>query len=140
MTAAGGSDAAPKAPLRVLIVDDNQDAAVTLEMLIETLGHEVRLARDGPEALELGTCWRPDIVFLDLGLPGMDGYRVAQALREADPDDAPVLVAVTGYGGERDRDRTQVAGFSDHLVKPACFESIQRSLEGARPRRRSGAR
>jgi two-component system CheB/CheR fusion protein len=128
----GTPEAVPApAPLRVLVVDDNHDAGVTLLMVVEALGHDVRLARDGRAALDQAAKWKPDIVFLDIGLPGMDGYEVARELRRQPGGDALHLVAVTGYGQDRDRTRTLDAGFDEHLVKPATYESIQASLAGA---------
>jgi len=115
--------------LRVLIVDDNHDAGATLLMVIEALGHEVRLARDGAGALEQAAKWKPDLVFLDIGLPGMDGYELAARLREQWRD--VKLVAITGYGQDRDRDKSREAGFAEHLVKPATFEAIKSSLDTA---------
>ena len=87
----------------MLVVDDNRDAGETLMMLIATFGHESRLAADGGEALAIFDAWRPEIVFLDIGLLGIDGYEVAAEIRRRDPRRAPKLVAVTGYGQDRDR-------------------------------------
>jgi CheY-like chemotaxis protein len=104
-------------PLRVLVVDDNLDAAETLTVLLQMWGHDVRAAQDGPAALALARVEPPDVALLDIGLPGMDGYALARALREARPDRI-LLVALTGYGHEEDRRRSQEAGFTHHLVKP----------------------
>jgi CheY-like chemotaxis protein len=107
----------PRPPRRVLVVDDNRDAAHSLTMVLELDGHEVRVAHDGGAALELARDYRPEVVLLDIGLPGMDGYEVARRLRAEGPGGG-LLVAMTGYGQEEDRRRTREAGFDVHLVKP----------------------
>jgi signal transduction histidine kinase len=113
---------------RVLVVDDNLDAAESLAMLLKVEGHEVRTASDGPAALDVAATFRPEVVFLDLGLPRMDGYEVARRLR-AQPNAAGVLlVALTGYGQEEDRRRSEEAGFDAHLIKPADPEAVQQLL------------
>jgi signal transduction histidine kinase/CheY-like chemotaxis protein len=106
-------------PLRVLVVDDNADTADTLATLLELEGHQVKLAHDGPTALAAAATFRPDAVVLDLGLPGMDGFEVARRLRDRTGGNGPVLVAVSGYGQDEDRNRARLAGFDHHLVKPA---------------------
>lgn len=112
---------------RILVVDDNQDSAESLALLLELHGHEVRTAFAGPAALETASTFRPDVVLLDIGLPGMDGYEVARRLR-AD-DHRSLLVALTGYGRDDDRQRSQEAGFDHHLVKPVDLEELARVLE-----------
>lgn len=111
--------------LRVLVVDDNVDTANSLEMLLSESGYEVRTAHDGPTALEAALDYRPHVVLLDIGLPGFDGYEVAKRMRQQPVLQNVVLVAMTGYGQEPDRQRVQAAGFDHHLVKPARFEQIQ---------------
>jgi CheY-like chemotaxis protein len=102
----------------VLVVDDNHDAANSLAILLRLKGNEVRVANDGPAALRAVANRRPDLIFLDIGMPGMDGYEVARRVRQ-DPALAGVLlVALTGWGQEEDRRRTTEAGFDVHLVKP----------------------
>ncbi len=113
--------------LRVLVVDDNRDAATCLAWLLQFWGHTVCVASDGPMALEAARCSRPDVVLLDLGLPGMDGYQVAQRLRGADGR-GPVLWALTGHGLEEDRRRSQAAGFERHLLKPVDPEVLEMLL------------
>jgi PAS domain S-box-containing protein len=110
---------------RVLVVDDNNDAAMTLKLGLEAVGHIVVTAPDGPTALELARMFQPEVAFLDIGLPAMDGYELARHLRQV-PGIAPdlKLIAVTGYGLESDRQRTLAAGFSAHLVKPVSFDSL----------------
>lgn len=112
-------------PIRALIVDDNVDAAVTLSLLLQLGGHTTTLAHDGPEALKVAAEFKPDIVLLDLGLPGMDGYEVARRLRRMPELGRPVLAAVTGWGGPEDRARTKQAGFDEHLTKPVDISMIE---------------
>ncbi len=117
-------------PRRVLVVDDNQDAADSLALLLQLRGHDVRVATDGPAALAVAAEHRPDVVFLDLGLPGMDGHEVGRQLRQRPGLDRARVVAVTGSAGEDDRDRSRAAGFDAHLVKPVDPEDIDRALAG----------
>jgi CheY-like chemotaxis protein len=114
-----GAAAAPAARRRVLLIEDNRDAAESLRLLLSLIGHEVAVAHAGPEGVEEARRFRPDVVVCDIGLPGgLDGYGVARALR-ADPAVAGAyLVALTGYGQEADRRRAREAGFDKHLVKP----------------------
>ncbi len=112
-------------PLRILVVDDNVDAARTLADLLGLLGHEVAIAHDGPGALASTKRTRPELVFIDIGLPGMDGYALATALRAAGLDGA-ALVAVTGYGRAEDVQRSSQHGFDQHLVKPVDLAALQR--------------
>jgi PAS domain S-box-containing protein len=130
---APGPAPAPPAgqPPRVLVVEDGRDAAESLRMLLELLGHEVRVAPTGAAGLEEARRWRPDVVVCDLGLPGMDGFKVAQALRQA-PETARLrLVALTGYGQEQDQRKALAAGFDAYLVKPADTEKLLRVIAGA---------
>jgi CheY-like chemotaxis protein len=115
-------------PLRMLVVDDNVDAAEILEILLTESGHEVRIAHDGPAALEAALEFRPNVVLLDIGLPEMDGYEVAKRIRQQPTLTNVVLVALTGYGQETNRQRSQEAGFDHHLVKPADFQKVQQIL------------
>jgi two-component system CheB/CheR fusion protein len=117
-------DGAPRS-MRVLVVDDNRDAGETLAMLLDSLGHRTRLVMNGHEALAASDEWSPEVVFLDIGLPEMDGYEVAAELRRRSLDPPPRLVAVTGYGQDSDRAKSLRAGFDDHLVKPAAFAAIE---------------
>ncbi len=113
---------------RVLIVDDNVDAAETLAMILSLEGHETLAIASAEEALEQCTRFKPDVILLDIGLPGIDGYELARRLR-AQPGSAHLrLIAVTGYGREEDRLRAQRAGFDDHLVKPVDLPSLTASL------------
>jgi PAS domain S-box-containing protein len=117
--------------LRVLIVEDSRDAADTLGRLLELLGYAVAVARTGPEGVATAEEWRPDVVLCDIGLPGLDGYAVARELRRNPATAGARLFAVTGYGSEEDRRRSQEAGFNAHLVKPVEPAELLRAL--ARP-------
>jgi CheY-like chemotaxis protein len=125
---------APTAPKRrILVVDDNSDVADSLAMLLRLEGHEVEVAYSAPGAFGAVQRMRPEVVFLDIGLPQMDGYEIARRLR-ADPAAKGVhLVALTGYGQERDRERAREAGFGAHLVKPADFEAVNQILTSLPP-------
>jgi PAS domain S-box-containing protein len=115
---------------RVLVVDDNVDAAQSLAKLLEMTGHETLLAYDGTSALQAAIDYRPEVVLLDIGLPGLDGYEVAERIRQQDGLKGVVLVALTGYGQDSDRQRSQEAGFDHHLVKPCDFDEIEKILDG----------
>ncbi len=119
MPASGGT------ALRVLVVDDNVDSAQTLGMLLEATGHDVQLAYDGPTALQAALEFRPNVVLLDIGLPGIDGYEVTKRIREQPMLKNIVLVAMTGYGSVEDLRRSDDAGFNHHLVKPADFMKVK---------------
>jgi PAS domain S-box-containing protein len=114
-------------PLRVLVVDDNHDAADTLALLLTLEGHEVLTAYDGPEAVEVALAQRPAVVFLDIGLPAIDGYEACRQMREGGLSDA-FIVALTGYGQDEDRRRSQEAGFDAHRTKPVELAAIQELL------------
>jgi CheY-like chemotaxis protein/two-component sensor histidine kinase len=103
---------------RILVADDNRDAAQTLAMLLELEGHEVRTAYDGLEALQLAESFRPQIMLLDIGMPHMDGYQTARRIREQPWGHSVLLVALTGWGQDQDRRQASEAGFDRHLVKP----------------------
>ncbi len=109
--------------LRILAVDDNVDAAESLAMLLRLDGHEVSVAHDGPHALELAAAERPEVILLDIGLPGMDGYEVCRRLRQL-PRPQPRIIAMTGYGQDKDRQRAAEAGFDEHTVKPVEYGKL----------------
>ena len=117
---------------RVLVVDDNADAADSLAMLLEALGKEVHVAYDGEEAVDKALALSPEIVLLDIGLPKMHGYDVAKRIRSEKGDDV-VLVAVTGWGHEEDRRRSSEAGFNYHFTKPVDPEDLVRVVGAALP-------
>jgi signal transduction histidine kinase/DNA-binding response OmpR family regulator len=125
---AGPAPAAPIPARRVLVVDDNEDAADSLAMVLQFLGADVRVARDGPEALEAYGSYDPSVVLLDIGMPGMDGYEVARRIRSRYPERLTTLVALTGWGQDKDRERAREAGFDRHLVKPAAIEALKALL------------
>jgi CheY-like chemotaxis protein len=117
---------------RVLVVDDNPDSADSLALLLGMWGHDVRVANDGPAALAAAEAHGPDVVLLDIGLPGMSGYDVARALRESRA--APgMIVALTGYGQDEDRRRSLEAGFGHHLVKPVSPAELKQLLDTLPP-------
>jgi signal transduction histidine kinase len=113
---------------RILVVDDNQDSALSLAMLLRLSGNEVVTAHDGPTALALASGFRPELALLDIGLPGMDGYELARRLRELPGLTGLRLAALTGYGSDEDRRRSRTAGFNLHLVKPVEMEALQALL------------
>ena len=121
-------------PRRVLIVDDNEDAANSLAMILKLGGHETASVYTAVDALQRAADFRPDVVLLDIGLPGMDGYEVAQKMRELPGLRDIRLIAVTGYGRSDDRLRARDAGFDDHLTKPVEFAILERTLAGIRAR------
>jgi CheY-like chemotaxis protein len=128
----GAPPAAPSRPAesssvsrRVLVTDDNVDGAETLAIVLRLVGHHVRVAHSGPDALEIAAAFRPEVIFLDIGMPGMDGFETARRLRGLGGIEQTVLVAVTGYGQESDRQRAREAGFDEFLVKPASPEAVR---------------
>jgi CheY-like chemotaxis protein len=129
MTGLAASDLPPH---RVLVVDDNADAAESLGMLLEVRGNAVRIAYDGLEALEAADAFDPDIVLLDIGMPKMSGYEVARRLR-AERGDSVLIVAITGWGQEEDRRRAREAGFDHHFTKPVDYEALIELIEGEAP-------
>jgi signal transduction histidine kinase len=112
----GNSPAAPQ--LRILVVDDNDDNADSLAIMLRIMGHDTRIGRDGLAAVEIAEAFRPDVVLLDLGMPKMDGYEACRRIRDQAWGKEMVLIAQTGWGQDEDRRRTQAAGFDHHLVKP----------------------
>jgi CheY-like chemotaxis protein len=114
---------------RVLIVDDNEDAAAMLAEALATYGHVIATAADGPAALTAAAEFQPDVALLDIGLPVMDGYELARRMREHPALQRVRLVAVTGYGQEQDRQRSSAAGFAAHLVKPVDIDAVRVLLD-----------
>jgi PAS domain S-box-containing protein len=129
--AAGGGSGA--GALHILIVDDNGDLAESTGALLATMGHEIRIANDGPSALAIAAEMSPDVVLLDLGMPRMSGFEVARCLRRSAFGDRALLVAVTGWGQDEDRRRTREAGFDHHLIKPVDPEQLERILGALAP-------
>ncbi|MDQ2869795.1 MAG: ATP-binding protein, partial [Acidobacteriota bacterium] len=120
---------APGPGRRILVVDDNVDAAEGLSDFLKALGHSVRTVHDGASAIQVATIVHPEIVLLDIGLPDIDGHQVARRLRENAHLRASLLIALTGYGQERDRARSREAGFDHHLVKPVDLARLESLLK-----------
>jgi CheY-like chemotaxis protein len=131
--AAPPSDAPTGTPLRVMVVDDNRDSADMLALSLKLMGHEVMTLYDPLDALASARSWHPDLAFLDVGMPVLNGYSLAEQLRAADWPEGrqPRLVALTGWGQEEDRRRSTEAGFDEHLVKPADLHTIERVCQDA---------
>src|SRR5512135_1989583 len=129
-----GPDKTPRRGLRILVVDDNEDTAHGMARLLRLTGHTVWVAHNGPDALARGREHTPEVVVLDIGLPGMDGYEVADLLRKEDCCESAVIIAVSGYGQEQARGRSGAAGFDHHLVKPVDFEELLVVMKQAEPR------
>ena len=127
----------PGDPRIVLIVEDNQDAAASMQMLLQLLGHEASVAHTGQDALSLAAAHRFDLIFLDIGLPDINGYEVARRLRDNVGLRDVLLVALSGHGGEEDRRRSQTSGIDAHVVKPITPDLLKKLLAGLSPRRGS---
>jgi PAS domain S-box-containing protein len=121
---------------RVLVVEDNKDAADSLRVLLELFGYQVEVAYSGPAGVETATTWKPDVILCDIGLPGLDGYAVAAELRRRSVTTRTRLIALTGYGSDEDRRKSKEAGFEAHLTKPADPSALRALL--ARSGRRPG--
>jgi CheY-like chemotaxis protein/nitrogen-specific signal transduction histidine kinase len=113
---------------RLLLIDDNVDAVESLALLLSAEGHQVRTAYEGESALAVAEDFHPDLVILDIGLPGMDGYEVARKIRARPEIGSPTLVALTGYGQQEDRKRARAAGFDHHFIKPADVQALQKLI------------
>ncbi|MGE5523067.1 MAG: ATP-binding protein, partial [Rhodospirillaceae bacterium] len=124
----------PIAPLRILVVDDNRDAAESLAALLDIEGHQAYTAYSGEEALEIAAAAEPDVVLLDIGMPEMDGHEVARRIRAQNQRAQPFIVAITGWGQPTDKDGTAAAGINRHLVKPVARAELHRALEAASKR------
>jgi signal transduction histidine kinase/CheY-like chemotaxis protein len=123
-----GSTSTVLAARRVLVVDDNRDAAESMRVLLELLGAQVRVAYSGRDALDILADWPPAVVLLDIGMPGMDGHEVARRIRQQPRLDDVTLIALTGWGQDEDRRRSELAGFDYHLIKPADVRTLQTLL------------
>jgi len=113
---------------RILVVDDNTDAANSLGRLLALLGQEVAVAHNGEAAVAEAAQFRPQVVLLDIGMPGIDGIETARRIHALPGAESTILVALTGWGHDRDRQRTEAAGFTDHLVKPVQMEQLEALL------------
>jgi two-component system CheB/CheR fusion protein len=129
----GGKRAKAVVTHRILVVDDNRDSADSLAMLLRLVGHDVHTAHDGRQALAVAARYRPDLVLLDIGLPGMNGFTVARHLRSQPELARAVLVALTGHGSDEDRRQAQAAGFNHHMVKPVNFDALNELLLALEP-------
>jgi PAS domain S-box-containing protein len=114
--------------LRVLVVEDNVDTAQTLSLLLQGLGCTTHEVHDGPPVIDAAKSFQPDVILLDIGLPGLDGYHIARLIRQTPELSQVRLIAITGYGQQQDRDRSREAGFDEHLVKPVQFDSLVKTL------------
>jgi two-component system CheB/CheR fusion protein len=114
--------------MRIVVVDDNDDQVESLAMLLTMMGHTVHRATNGPEAIEKAMVYRPDLMLIDIGMPGMEGYEVARRIREQPDLRNVVLIAQTGWGGDVDRERSKEAGFDEHLVKPVTLTHLEEVL------------
>lgn len=121
-------DTADRPKLRVLVVDDNRDSADTLAMMLRILGHDSHTAYDGQEAVERSQELTPDAVLLDIGMPRLNGYEAAAHIRKQPGGDRMLLLALTGWGQDEDRERARSAGFDSHLVKPVNHEELNKLL------------
>lgn len=126
--AADASQAASLSGRRVLVVDDSQDAADSLAMLLQFLGAEVDVVHDGPAALAALETRRPAVVLMDIGMPGMDGYQAARLIRQQPRFNDIMLIALTGWGEEEDRHRAHASGFDHHLIKPVDINALRTLL------------
>ena len=113
---------------RILVVDDNRDCADSLGMLLKFLGADVCTANDGLAALEALKTYRPTVVFLDIGMPGMDGYEIARQARQQPEGRDVMLIALTGWGQDEDRRQSKEAGFDHHLIKPLDLDALRALL------------
>jgi len=116
---------------RILVVEDNTDAAESMRMLLDSIGHHVTVVNDGNAAVAAARAFRPDVVLLDIGLPGMDGFEIASALRALPETSRAHLIAVSGYGQEKDRALSAQAGFDLHLVKPVDPGRLAEAIDAA---------
>src|SRR5690606_3844540 len=112
------AEAGQKKVFRILIADDNVDTAESIGQLLAAAGHETCIAHDGPQAVEASTQFDPDIVILNIGLPRLNGYEVARAIRDVCSGEQPRIIALTGWGRDEDKRRAMAAGFDQHLTKP----------------------
>jgi CheY-like chemotaxis protein len=115
--------------LRILVVDDNEDAGDMLQAALVAFGYDVEVARDGPSAIVMVERFQPDVALLDIGLPGMDGHALARRLSEPGPSTPVRLIALTGYGDNQDRVRSVAAGFEEHLTKPINLAALRAILD-----------
>lgn len=128
--AAGTTIQATPRRFRILVVDDNYDSALSLAMMLSIMGHETRTAHDGESAVETAEAFLPEVVLLDIGLPKLNGYEVAQRIRERPWGASMFLIAVTGWGQDEDRQRSSEVGLNVHMVKPVEPSELEKLLAG----------
>jgi CheY-like chemotaxis protein len=116
---------------RVLVVDDNVDAAESMAALLSLLGHEIQTAHDGEQAVEAARVFEPDLILMDIGMPRVDGLEATRRIRKLSLSKRPIIAALTGWGQEADRKGSAEAGIDRHLVKPVDLEAVRQLLEGA---------
>lgn len=131
--------ALPARRKRILVVDDNVDGALSLSMMLELEGNEVRIAHDGEEGVRTATEFRPELVFLDIGMPKLDGLEACRLIREQPWAKDAILVALTGWGQESDKQKSREAGFDAHLVKPIDLEALAALLAKIDSKRQEGS-
>ena len=124
---ADGRDGTPHV-MRILVVEDNADCAESMALVLRLAGHQATVAPDGPTALQAAAEWQPDVILLDIRMPGMDGWEVARWLKERQGGKPPLIVAVTGFGSEEDRRRSREAGIDLHLLKPVEPDQLREFL------------
>ena len=124
----GGEGIEPGDHRRILVVDDNRDGAESLAMMLTLMGNELRTAHDGLEALDVAAAFRPDLILLDIGMPRLNGYDTARRIRGQPWGKNTVLVALTGWGQEEDRQKSHDAGFDTHMVKPVDLAALEKLL------------
>lgn len=117
---------------RILVADDNDDSAAAMAMMLKLLGNEVRTANDGLEAIEIAEGFRPELILLDIGMPGRNGYDVCRHIRLQSWGSQVIIAALTGWGQDEDKRRSQEAGFNHHLVKPVDPGDLEKLLEDLR--------
>jgi CheY-like chemotaxis protein len=122
------------ARLRILVVEDNRDSADSLKTLLEALGYEAQVAYDGESAVRIAGVLRPDVILMDIGLPGMNGYDAARRIRAQSVGVRMLIVALTGWGQEADRERSSEAGMDHHLIKPLDLTVLKEILDSLRAR------
>jgi CheY-like chemotaxis protein len=131
------TDSGVTSSLRILVIDDNRDSADCLAMLLDALGHKTATVYDGERALATVDSFSPDVILLDIGLPGMSGYEICRQLRNRPGGEDLVILAQTGWGQDEDRRRTKEAGFDHHLVKPVDPADLLARLADAEKRKRN---
>lgn len=120
---------AEQSPLRILIVDDNEASAKTLGWMMELWGHDIKLAHNGQQGIEVAEEFKPQVIFMDIGLPGMNGYELCSLMQKNPVHANSVFIAQTGWGQSEHRQRSKEAGFAHHLVKPVDMQQLQQLLD-----------